>query len=71
MANSPRAEANKTIEMCLKNPDKTGEILSHMAKNRDLADLLLKWALEKKYGRIRLRSLDDHLEQRYKKKLGL
>jgi len=28
--------ANKTIEMCLKNPDKTGEILSHMAKNRDL-----------------------------------
>lgn len=42
-----------------------------LAKNRDLADLLLKWALEKKYGRIRLRSLDDHLEQRYKKKLGL
>ena len=28
--------ANKTIEMCLKNPDKSGEILSHMAKNRDL-----------------------------------
>lgn len=28
--------ANKTIEMCLKNPDKTNEILAHVAKNRDL-----------------------------------
>jgi twitching motility protein PilT len=28
--------ANKTIEMCLKNPEKTSEILSHIAKNRDL-----------------------------------
>jgi len=27
---------NKTIEMCLKNPDKTDEILKHMAKNRDM-----------------------------------
>lgn len=27
---------NKTIEMCLKNPEKTNEILSHIAKNRDL-----------------------------------
>ncbi len=27
---------NKTIEMCLKNPDKTNEILSYVAKNRDL-----------------------------------
>ncbi len=27
---------SKTIEMCLKNPDKTMEILSHIAKNRDL-----------------------------------
>ncbi len=28
--------ANKTIEMCLKNPEKTNEILAHVAKNRDL-----------------------------------
>jgi Tfp pilus assembly pilus retraction ATPase PilT len=28
--------ANKTIEMCLKIPEKTSEILSHIAKNRDL-----------------------------------
>jgi twitching motility protein PilT len=28
--------ANKTIEMCLKNPEKTNEILAHIAKNRDL-----------------------------------
>jgi len=27
---------NKTIEMCLKNPDKINEIMKHMAKNRDL-----------------------------------
>jgi twitching motility protein PilT len=27
---------NKTIEMCLRNPEKTPEILSHIAKNRDL-----------------------------------
>jgi Tfp pilus assembly pilus retraction ATPase PilT len=27
---------NKTIEMCLKSPEKTGEIMKHMAKNRDL-----------------------------------
>ena len=27
---------NKTIEMCLKNPEKTNEILSYVAKNRDL-----------------------------------
>jgi twitching motility protein PilT len=27
---------NKTIEMCLKSPEKTNEILQHMAKNRDL-----------------------------------
>ncbi len=27
---------NKTIEMCLKNPEKTNEILSYIAKNRDL-----------------------------------
>jgi twitching motility protein PilT len=27
---------NKTIEMCLKNPDKTNEILSYVAKNRDV-----------------------------------
>jgi twitching motility protein PilT len=27
---------NKTIEMCLKNPEKTSEIMQHMAKNRDL-----------------------------------
>jgi twitching motility protein PilT len=28
--------ANKTIEMCLKNPEKTNEILKYMAKNRDV-----------------------------------
>jgi len=27
---------NKTIEMCLKNPEKTDEIMKYMAKNRDL-----------------------------------
>jgi twitching motility protein PilT len=27
---------NKTIEMCLKSPDKVNEIMKHMAKNRDL-----------------------------------
>jgi twitching motility protein PilT len=27
---------NKTIEMCLKNPEKTNEILTYVAKNRDL-----------------------------------
>ena len=27
---------NKTIEMCLKSPEKTNEIMKHMAKNRDL-----------------------------------
>jgi len=27
---------NKTIEMCIKHPEKTDEILKHMAKNRDL-----------------------------------
>jgi twitching motility protein PilT len=27
---------NKTIEMCLRNPEKTDEILKYMAKNRDL-----------------------------------
>ncbi len=27
---------NKTIEMCLKNPDKTDEIMKHIAKNRDV-----------------------------------
>jgi twitching motility protein PilT len=27
---------NKTIEMCLKNPEKTDEIMKHMAKNRDV-----------------------------------
>ena len=27
---------NKTIEMCLKNPEKTNEIMKHMAKNRDV-----------------------------------
>ena len=27
---------NKTIEMCVKNPEKTGEILKYMAKNRDI-----------------------------------
>jgi len=27
---------NKTIEMCIKNPDKTGEILKHVAKNREM-----------------------------------
>ncbi|MCU0276327.1 MAG: PilT/PilU family type 4a pilus ATPase [Acidobacteria bacterium] len=27
---------NKTIEMCIKNPDKTNEILGNIAKNRDL-----------------------------------
>ena len=27
---------DQTIEMCLKNPEKTNEILSHIAKNRDL-----------------------------------
>ncbi|MBN2345915.1 MAG: PilT/PilU family type 4a pilus ATPase [Candidatus Aminicenantes bacterium] len=27
---------NKTIEMCIKNPDKTMEIMKHVAKNRDL-----------------------------------
>ena len=27
---------NKTIEMCIKNPEKTTEILKHMAKNRDI-----------------------------------
>jgi twitching motility protein PilT len=27
---------NKTIEMCLKNPEKTDEILKHMSKNRDM-----------------------------------
>jgi twitching motility protein PilT len=27
---------NKTIEMCIKNPEKTPEILKYIAKNRDL-----------------------------------
>jgi len=27
---------NKTIEMCLKSPEKSNEIMKHMAKNRDL-----------------------------------
>jgi twitching motility protein PilT len=27
---------NKTIKMCLKNPEKADEILKHIAKNRDL-----------------------------------
>jgi twitching motility protein PilT len=27
---------NKSIEMCIKSPEKTGEILKHMAKNRDI-----------------------------------
>jgi twitching motility protein PilT len=27
---------NQTIEMCLKNPEKTKEIMKHMAKNRDV-----------------------------------
>lgn len=27
---------NKTIEMCLKNPEKTDEIMKHVAKNRDV-----------------------------------
>jgi len=27
---------NKTIEMCIKNPEKSGEILKHMTKNRDM-----------------------------------
>ena len=27
---------NQTIEMCLKNPEKTDEIMKHMAKNRDV-----------------------------------
>jgi Tfp pilus assembly pilus retraction ATPase PilT len=27
---------NQTIEMCIKSPDKTNEIIKHMAKNRDL-----------------------------------
>jgi twitching motility protein PilT len=27
---------NKTIEMCIKSPEKTNEIMKHMAKNRDV-----------------------------------
>lgn len=42
-----------------------------LAKNRDLADYLLKLALDRKYGKTRLRALDDHLEQRCRRKLEL
>lgn len=40
-----------------------------LAKNKDLADQLLAWALEGKYGKLRLRPLRDPLENLLKKKV--
>lgn len=38
-----------------------------LAKNRELADILIKWACEKKYGNLRLTSLNDQLENKLRK----
>lgn len=38
-----------------------------LAKNSELADILIKRAIEKKMGHIRLTNLNDHLEHKFKK----
>lgn len=38
-----------------------------LAKNSELADILIKWAVEKKIGNIRLTNLNDHIENKLRK----
>ena len=38
-----------------------------LAKNGELADILIKWAFERKYGNMRLTNLNDHLENKLRK----